>query len=114
MNKMVVNLYECEYEIVKIDTKSYANNGNLAIQLYCKDKEYDMIEPFATLTVNLCKLNSENEAYIDTNNNPWAVDFIEKYNLGKNIGMTYQSGYCTYPLYEMNIEELAKYKEVSK
>ena len=81
---------------VTIETANYANNGNLAIQLWCEDG------PFATLTVNLDKKCKPNCAFVDTNNCPWAEDFLQENGIVKPdprdiYGM---SGYCTYPLYE--------------
>ena len=109
MDKMTVKLMFETYEIVGIEVGKYTYGNNLAIQLYSKDEEYGMVEPFATLTVNLCPLQEDNLAFIDTNNCPWATEFIEKYHLGKDTGMTRQSRYCIYPLYEMDLEELKKY-----
>lgn len=107
---MNVSLFGHNYEIAQIECAEYRNPKNLAIQLYNEDKEYGGLEPFAMLTVNLAPLSQKNLAYIDTNNNPWAPEFIEKYHLGKDTGLLGFSGYCAYPLYEMDLDELAKYK----
>lgn len=112
MEKMTVNLYGDDFEIVGVACAKYNYGDNLAIQLYSKDKEYGIIEPFATLTTNLHPLYGDNLAYIDTNNCSWAVEFIKKYKLGKPTGKTMQSGFCTYPLYEMDVKELKKYAGV--
>lgn len=105
---MNVRLYDTDYNICNISIEKYANNNNIAIQLYSDSEGYP--EPFATLTVNLVPLNSDKLAYIDANNCPWAVDFIKEYNLGTPTGNMMGSGYCTYPEYEMNLEELKKYE----
>ena len=97
-----IEAWDREVEITSIIISKYGNN-NLAIELMEGD------EPYATLTKNLHDLGSKKCAYIDTNNCPWAPQFIEKYNLGTDTGLTERSGYCIYPLYEMNLEELEKY-----
>ncbi len=80
----------------------YANNNTLAIQLYCCDG------PYATMTVNIEDSNeyaSDNRAYVDVNNCPWAEDMIIKNGLGRHTGIFGVSGYCTYPLYEFYLEK---------
>ena len=91
-------------EEVNIEVTTYANNKTLAIQLWCEDG------PFATLTVNLPDSQHNAECqYVDTNNCPWAEQFIEEYNLGAFTGYYGFSGFCMYPEYRFNIEELKKY-----
>lgn len=80
-------------------------NGNLAISLDCCEG------PYATITVNLTGALSPSHAYVDTNNCPWAEKFIERYGLGRFTGLTRQSGYCSYPLYEFNIKRIEELSE---
>lgn len=71
----------------------------------------------AIATITKClndSSNAENESFVDTNNCPWALDFIEEYHLGEFTGMHGKSGYCTYPLYRFNMDELRKYDVSSK
>lgn len=75
-------------------TKQKYDNGNLRIQLWCDDG------PFATLTTYSEKKLPEGHAYVDTNNCPWAEQFIKKYNLGVHQGKFKMSGYCCYPMYK--------------
>lgn len=68
-------------------------------------------EPYATLTTKLDVAGFSDEyAFVDTNNCPWAEELIKEYNLGKPTGMSARSGYCTYPLYKFNFDELEKHK----
>ena len=101
---MKVNLYGKDYKISRIETGKYANNMNLSIQLYCIEDNFE--EPFATLTVNLRKLNTNNQAFVDTNNCPWAEKFIQENKLGVFKGILESSGYCVYPLYSFDMERL--------
>lgn len=80
---------------------TYQNNGNLAIRLVDND-----FMPFAMLTVNTDQPLNDNYAYVDTNNCPWAEEFITKYNLGHPVGIARRSGHCVYPLYRFNLTRL--------
>lgn len=96
MKKKTVKTPFGKYEVDVVIGK-YNTWGNTAVELI----EDGM--PFATITVNLCDL-PENLACIDTNNCPWAEDFIKEYDLGKNTGVVIPSGFCKYPVYELNLE----------
>ena len=91
-----------EYD-VRVERSKYRNNNSLAIMLICKNEDgYE--EPFATLTVNLGYDDIVDDIYqfVDTNNCPWAEEFIKENNLGTPTGVYGRSGYCSYPLYEFN------------
>lgn len=90
-------------------TSRYMFGEGLCIHLICCDEDcYG--EPFGNLTVNIQgKTCGKNEAYVDTNNMPNAEQFIREYRLGKPTGETARSGYCTYPLYKFDMEQIAKY-----
>ena len=94
-------------EILGINIEKYANNDNLAIMLICETEGFP--EPYATITVNIDDLD-ENQSCVDTNNCPWAIDLIEEYKLGEPTGKIIQSGFCTYPVYQFDINELKKYE----
>lgn len=91
---------------VKVIVTKYTNPETLAILLKCAESPW---EDFAVITVNLVsspygdvKYQDESHAYIDTNNCPWAEEFLQENGIAKPdprdiYGM---SGYCTYPLYE--------------
>ena len=90
-------------ETLYIEVEEYCN-GNTALILYTEDGE-----PFADLTVNLDIL-MPGYAFIDTNNLSGAKKLMSKYKLGKPTGTTRQSGFCEYPLYELNMKNIEKYK----
>lgn len=98
----------CGNTDVTIETANYANNGNLAIQLWCEDG------PYATLTVNLNHKCKSNCAFVDINNCPWAEEFIAQYGLGVPTGNMQASGWCIYPEYEFDLDEVNKYVEELK
>lgn len=100
-------LYGTVYKVYTYIGK-YASNNNIAVELITEDGE-----PFTTLTVNIERLE-EGLACIDTNNCPEAIDLIKKYNLGEFTNNYCYSGYCQYPIFKLNIDNLNKYayKEV--
>lgn len=50
-------------------------------------------------------------SYVDTNNCPWVIDFLESNGIGKRTGITMRSGCCEYPLVEFDIKKLQEYSE---
>lgn len=92
------------YEVEVLRSR-YMNNESLAVVLIC-----DTGEPFTTLSVNLNEDLKPNQAYLDTNNNPTAEAFIKENGLGKPTGSYGYSGYCSYPLYEFNIDKIKEIK----
>lgn len=94
------------YKDCYLKVNKYQANDSLAIEIW-----NDTDGPIARLTVCLPneRKPKENEAYIDDNNCPWAMDFIEEYNLGTDTGLIGLSGYCMYPKVVFNMNEIEKY-----
>lgn len=103
MKTMLFKTHYDNYKVIAYKRKYYS--GNLAICLESLDGE-----PIATLTVNImdgvCQSEGIEYAYVDTNNNPTAEEFIKENNLGEFTGVFGQSGYCSYPLYKFNLKKL--------
>ena len=97
------DFYGEDYNLVPIIHR-YASNNTLAIELVIDDTG----ECFDTLTVNIAgsDSNNEDEAYVDINNCPWALAFIQDNDLGKPTGMYGFSGYCCYPQYKFDLSKL--------
>ena len=95
----------------KLSVNKYTNNGNTAIQIFSKNEEFDFWEPFAMLTVNLDKKLDEGYAYLDINSFREAEAFVIKNNLGEFAEDYGFSGFCVYPLFKLNMEEIQKYAE---
>ena len=94
-----------EYPDCKVSLNRYNADNSLYVDVWNPEEG-----PIATLTVCLNKKGlPENQSYIDDNNCPWALEFIETYGLGKWTGDIGFSGYCTYSLVEWNMDELNKY-----
>ena len=90
---------------VTVRFTKYGSNNTLAVQLTDASSPWC---PFAVITVNLQdnpfgmdKYQDETKfAYVDTNNCPWAEQFLEENNIAKSTGIFAPSGFCAYPLYE--------------
>ena len=102
---LTLHTYFGTYKNCHISTSHYKADNSLYVELWNEEEG-----PIAVLTVCLSnKALKENQSYLDENNCPGAMEFIEKYNLGKDTGRIKPSGYCIYSLVEWNIDELKKY-----
>ena len=84
----------------------YTTNGNTAVIMLCKDEE-GYVEPFADLTVNIIDLPKD-EAAIDTNDLTGITEWIEQNKIGAPTGRYITSGFCSYPIYKLNLENIKK------
>lgn len=90
---------------LKVD--HYRADNALAVLLFSKTEG-----PIATLTVCLCDNHlKENESYVDTNNCPWVVDFLEGKGIAKLSDKVRLSGYCVYPVMEFDLEKMKEFEE---
>lgn len=96
--KYEVESWGTKYEVTT-EVTTYLKPKRVALQLWCDDG------PFATVSVNLPneKLTNERCFFVDTNNCPWAKDFLEKNEIAKPTGNLGFSGFCVYPEYELLI-----------
>ena len=83
---------------VNLIIANYTANGNIALLLETPDGN-----PFGKLTTNIGEL-PYGYAYIDTNNMPDADEFILNYKLGTFLKAYKQSGFCSYPLYKIDVK----------
>ena len=107
MEKIKINAFdmewECTPELLVMVVPDYMGNkqNNIGLQLYTDDDEGGL-EPFATITKNFGEfIGQKNCAYIDTSNCPFADQLIEQ-GFAVDTGLTKQSGYCTYPLWNFD------------
>ena len=97
--------YEIDGTKVTVQKSSYMDNQTLAIVL----TEVDTGESYDVITTNINDSDfvcDKTHAFVDTNNCPWAPKFIKDNNLGKPMNYIGESGYCSYPLYEFNVEDI--------
>lgn len=88
-----------------LEARSYSYNDRLALLVQSWSQG-----PMAVLTVNLAdEPVSGMRAFLDTNNVPDATSLVERLGIGEDTGIRGKSGYCTYPLYEFDLEKIWKY-----
>jgi len=86
---------------VKVSVESYQNNGTLALMLVYDNDDSDVI------TVNLNSLfQSKSMAFLDTNNYPDIERWIRQNGLGIAMNVSERSGFCSYPLFSINLSAL--------
>lgn len=101
--KATLKAHGREYQVT-LRINRYANNKNLCIEVIDHSNGYE--ENFATMTTNLVSLGDPEAAYVDTNNCPWAEEFITRTGIGIPSGLTRKSGFCEYPLYYFNVDTI--------
>ena len=92
---------------------SYRNNGTLAV-IVMEVMPDGTEEEFDVITVNIMEsdfLDGDNLAYIDTNNCSWAEKLLKQHKFAKDTGCWGHSGWCSYPLYEFNLEKFVEVAE---
>ena len=101
-----------------INLKKYGKNHPMTFELnkYCENEnlyvglithEEGWAEPWQNLTVNLSVKCADDCAFIDTNNNgEEIIDWLIEHNLGKPTGRIKASGWCVYPEFKFNMDEL--------
>ena len=94
-----------EYKI-KLNRSTYCYNDSLAIICYTDEQE-----EFAILTTCINEKPNNNCAFVDTNNCAWAEKFLQENNIATPTGRMGESGFCFYPEYKFNIDEIEELKE---
>ena len=103
---LTVETYFDTYQNCKVKINNYHADGTMCVDIWNSEDG-----AIARLTTCLNKKGMpDNQSYIDTNNCPWAISLIKKYNLGHTTGSIGFSGYCMYPVVEWNLKELEQYK----
>ena len=95
-----------KYDGCFLQANQYADNCHIALSVWSYEEG-----PIADLTVNIgdTRFYSENCGFVDTNNFPDGIALIEQLGIGKPTGIIGYSGFCSYPLYEFNLEAIEKY-----
>ena len=107
MKTLTLNAWGADHPI-SFELANYADNNNLYIGMITHDDE-ESPEPWSDLTINLGYSLPMGTAFIDTNNNPGILDWLEANKLGKRSGRKAQSGFCTYEIFYFNMDELMQY-----
>ena len=88
---------------VTVHFTQYIKNGSLAVRLNVASAPWEI---FSIVTVNLPISGNlpKNLAYVDTNNCPWAEEFLKDNNIAEDTRISMPSGFCNYPLYKFNLD----------
>ena len=103
---MKVNLYNKEWDLTLVRSH-YHYGGGLAVMAMEPNGEC-----FAVLTVNIEDFPTKDSSYafVDTNNNPWAEQFLVENKIATPVGFSIPSGYCMYPLYKFDLSKIKEEK----
>ncbi len=104
---LVVKTPYSTYKDCYLRRNGYKANKKMELELW-----NDEDGPIATLTVCLPyeRGTEEDEAYVDTNNCPWAIDFLKAYGIAEQTNVYGHSGYCTYPLMKFDMDKVAMFE----
>lgn len=106
--RLTIKTYFGEYKGCCLDVGRYVADGSLAVTAMNRTDGV-----IARLTV--CLDDNElcgDEAYIDVNNCPWAVQLLLDTGIAEQTGRVRQSGYVRYPSMKFNMEKLNACREV--
>ena len=106
-NKLLIKNYAWKDLEIVMQVTSYQNNGQIAILLYEKKTG----EYYSDLSVNVKDFDNKLYMAVDTNNFPYWEEFIKKYNLWTLVDYVH-SWFCSYPVYEMDLDELREWNEL--
>ena len=91
---------------VQFTMDMYANNNNLYLGLLSYEPEFDNMDNYTDITVNLTNLPYLHAA-IDTNNNGNnIISFLTEKGIAEFTGATLASGFCTFPVFKFSEEKL--------
>lgn len=96
-----ISPYDSSRHTVELKPVAYSDNEHFGLMLLENGSLY------ATVTVNLPESTffERNIQFVDENNMPGIGKWLEDNGIATNTGYAAQSGFCTYPLYEFNIDE---------
>ncbi len=107
MSRLTLNAWGKDHPIT-FRLNHYADNGNLYVGMVTHEDGY--AEPWSDLTVNLDVKCAEDCAFIDTNNNGEQILlWLIQNKLGDLTGRMQPSGFCLFPEFKFNMDELMKY-----
>lgn len=93
--------YNCYFQIGK-----YSRNNKTALRIVNNN-----MGAIAEITVCIPGFSDKGTTILDTNNCPWALDFMTDNGFATKTSVNVQSGYCVYPVVRLNMEEIRKYGE---
>lgn len=108
-----VNPWTGEIECAELtkDTYCFKRQNRMYLGLLTLDPDSGFMSPYCDITVNLPDetLTGESYAFVDTNNAPFLPRFLAENGLAEPTGLFGFSGFCAYPEYRFNMEEIHKH-----
>lgn len=96
-----------EYKECWLRIGRYCADDSMAIEIWNREDG-----PIARVTTCLCDHSlAEDEAYVDTNNCPWAVELLEENGFAERTGRARKSGYCEYPAMKFDRSKMVEFEE---
>jgi len=97
LTKVMEKIYKYNGSPVFLETTEYMN-GTLAVIMFNADGGL-----YGDVTVNLDHpMQSKSMAFLDENNMPGIGKWMERNGLGSYTGIKACSGFCAYPLYQVD------------
>lgn len=107
MNKPKTLMYNGFEIAFKID--HYCDNSRIALVMF-EYTSYGCPYAYGVASINIDDIMfNDNQMYVDENNNPGIAKLLVDNGLATYVGYNGQSGFCTYPLVELNFAELQQY-----
>lgn len=91
-------------ENVTLTVNTYVDNNSLYVGMTTIEDGFP--ELYGDVTVNLLSSMPPYCAFVDTNNMPELEDFLVKNGIAEFTGLAQTSGFCSYPLYQFNVEKM--------
>lgn len=103
----------CVQPVVKLyNVKNFLGKKTLGLNISLNelDENGEFIGQYCTLTLSFGEfIGMKNAVYIDTNNCPFAEQFLTDNNIATPTGLTKLSGFCRYPLWLLNEDFLIQH-----
>lgn len=91
--------------------REYKSNNSLAIELYLlSDLGYELFDVISVNLDGFVRLESD-LCFIDVNNSFHVSEFINKHQLGQEVGVDFHQGFCKYPLYKFDLNKLNTFED---
>lgn len=90
------------YRNIELRAGFYMYDGSLAVFIW--DMHEGCVAKITTCLDD--KTLQEDEAYVDSNNCPWAKEFLIKNNIAAELDKYKQSGYCEYQAFKFDTSKL--------
>lgn len=101
-----INYYNYKTVDIILRSEKYMFNDTLAVIVYTKDEE--VLTVLTKCLPDFDLFDSDDLAFVDVNNNPWAPAFLKDNDIAQPLGIFCRSGLVEYPLYRFNKDKLNK------